>query len=795
MPKKKRNKKIGILILLLVVGVLIGVGVKFYFDKKESDNNSNFKYLVVDSEQNYYLKKVKNNFSIEVKPEKDFSYEVVDSDGEIVKTKLEKKDKNKIIKPKNKYKEGEVYTLTIENGSFVNQELKDTKTITFKVEREESLKFKLKDNVNYLVDKKATVKDNVLTTKEDYEVDDIIIVDNKAAYKIVKNNYDNTYDLEIPNIDELYDDIDIYQEEPVDLSDFKASDDFKDYLTMVVKDSKWYHKLVKEVKAAPEIGLEFDTSKAKKGILGVSLKFTIPAGDESNFITILENHDLTFEVNFSIEVTSNLDWTWGAIDAAVNVKVTDGYNFNIDYVDAKLEDITTVQDIENFINTFNVEDLDFDQDEVTKLLGRTTVPIGTTGFYFNIDLGIIFDYNMAVDAGYKVKNETNITFGFSYDKDEGFNPYGSSATKNVENHAYLSGEASVKIGMDMAMGISFLNIVEAAVGVDVGAYGDGSLEVIATAVPDGTLDYNSSLTVSAEIGLFMDANIRFTALDFKKDFDLIQLKDPFFKFNYPEEDESDDKDKDKEDKPVSGKKEEVSLSDTKIKKYYDIFFDEMGQYMTTYVTAKSVKYEDLSTNVKFEMVIKSIPESEYKPYGEYEYRITKEVFDKYYKKAFGPKATYDEAVLNDKLSIMIISSKDTLPSLITHYSPYYTYDSKLKSFIYHGGGVGDACLGPGDCLFNNSKLVEAYKEGDYLYIVSKVIAITEVYTLTADGYDIKLDQAKVYKDVNREKLITDKADINTGNYKEYLDQGSTVTLVLKKQSDSEDYYFVESIVE
>jgi len=784
----KKNKKILITIALILV--LISGTIFILRDKIFKSEDTNYKYLVFDNDDKAYLKNVEANFAIEVEPDGDFSYEIVDSNGEEVDTILKKKKDYSIIKPKSKYEEGEEYTLTITNGVFKKEELKSKKTITFKVKRKEVAEFTYNANVSNIKNENISVSNDTLKTTNKYQVDDIIIIDNKEAYKIVGVNRDNTYKVEIPSIEEIFKDLDIYEEGPLDLSNIEIDDDLEKYLVAVVKESHWYDNLVETVNATPEISYELDKSNLKNGVLEAKLNVTIPAGDDANFIEALKKHDLTFALAFKFEVTHYLDGTLiRGIDFAINLHEEDSISFNIDYVDASLANLDSKsrEELDKLLNIFSTADLDVDKGEFAKILGTADIPLGTSGFFFSVNLKAVMDYNFKVDAGYNIKNAADITFGFSWKPLKGFSSYGNSSRRSLENHAYLGGSGNITLGLNLDAGISFLNIVSASLNGEAGGYAKG--EFMIKAVGTTNTQDKSEFKASGEAGWYFKVGLKLEAVGLEKTYNLYDKKEPIYSFDFDA-----NKNNTENDSPVSG--EAASISDEKIKRLYSTFSDDTGEYYTTYISKKSTKVSDLSDKEKLEMTFRSIPDNEYKKLGKYEgdwddMYVPKTIVDKYYQKAFNNNEY-------KPVDFGVISSKEYTSKYLTRSACGIKYNSSTKNFEVWGAGVG-GFVGVGENNIRFAKLVDAYYEGEYLYLIEHQVLATEVWVEGSNG-EPTLDHVDFYKDLDKKvpasKNVKFKWDY-TNTYKEYqnyIDKGGTVKIVLKNDGNG-NYYFVESIIE
>ena len=160
------------------------------------------------------------------KKQDNFSYKIYDQDKKEVWVNTTEEDNILTIKyPDEFYAYGETYYLEIENGKFLDNKYKDFNKIIFSIARPTKQSFTLNDNVINVNIKDITIDGNIIKTNNEYKDDDIILVyDNeeiKKAYKLVKKKDNNQYEYEIPNMKEIFKDIDYYGKEKISLANFQ----------------------------------------------------------------------------------------------------------------------------------------------------------------------------------------------------------------------------------------------------------------------------------------------------------------------------------------------------------------------------------------------------------------------------------------------------------------------------------------------------------------------------------------------------------------------------------------------
>lgn len=507
--KKKISKKqiiifsiIGVLLLSIIAGIII------YFKVKESDplNVKNpYDYLVFDEENNAFFNKVSEAFEVKVIPKDKFSYKVVDSEGKEVDTVIEKKSKYSVIKPKEKYKQGEVYTLTIEEGTFENEDLKDVSKIEFKVVRKQVEKVIYNKNVKEVKSKEVKVTDNVIETKNKYQVGDIVLIDNKEVYKVTSINNDGTYQVSVPELKEVYKELDIYIDEQIKITEIIPAEEIEEYVAYNVSQSKWYQSIIKTVNAAPKIKVDLDTTGGKAK---AKVEVEIPAGESGLSIPVIKKHNLKFKLELEIEVWAHTEINLVHHDVQITLKMKDTTGFEINFKEAKFDELTkkTIKDATRVLESAKLlNTLTTDNGDVVAPLGGTLLPIGTTGLFLEMDFGLLLDYKMAVDAGYENTNERTTTFGYKWNAPFDLTLIGKVNSNNKKGKTYIGGKAEFKLGAELNAGLNLLNLAEVKFVGNSGAYGEAELKI-------GVGELNNEpfyeMNSKGAIGLFLDGKIK-----------------------------------------------------------------------------------------------------------------------------------------------------------------------------------------------------------------------------------------------------------------------------------------------
>ncbi len=237
---------------------------------------------------------------------------------------------------------------------------------------------------------------------------------------------------------------------------------------------------------------------------------------------------------------------------------------------------------------------------------------------------------------------------------------------------------------------------------------------------------------------------------------------------------------------------ELSLTDVKVLKNYDLYKDNQGEFYTRILSEKSIKLEELKSEDIFKIAARKITEEDLTFYTydgkkvdamnkAYYYHIPVTKIEQYFKEVTGNKIEFNAKDFDNGYFMV---QNETSP--LQGQGVYVELDEKNKVYKMSAPGIGGSC-GFDDCYIRDTKLVSAKEKGDKLYLTERQIIIKKKYT------NMEYDGAEVYAYVGANKLIEkDIKDINY-NFDVFFDKGAEITIVLKKDKN-DNYYFVESIV-
>lgn len=509
-PKEKQSKvnldkKKKLLILISAIVLVAIIGITIFFALRNDDE-----YTLADVEPTistledgtYYIFGSPNNQSFEVETKEDFTYKVVDEENNEVKVSTTKKDNKVVINaPEKLYEDGKTYTLTITNGTFTEEDLKEASVVSFSIVRKSKQTSELNKDVKAVSSEtnKVSETDNkiILTSDEEYKTGDIILIDNKKAYK-VESAENGTYQLTIPAISEVFDEIDYYGSAYLNLSEFEENEEIEEYLIAYAEETLM-KKLIPTVNAASKVSVDCDWSDKRDAFVAMIHIETNP-GDKVFKKSFLEHHKLSFDYEVELKVKLDYDIDDDYIDVNFTLQITNTPSFTLETQSETLDKIKDgLKAYTAGENALALLKSDYKAVETdTKKLKQTvgTVPIPTPFWFFTaeLDFGLIMEFDVKANMNATLTNTNKITIGVNSEK----GVYGKTKyTNRIDASAF--GEASMRLGSQMDLEASLLGMAEVSGGLKGGIYGTATLD-IKSEVSDEKLSANLLATTKA--GLF-----------------------------------------------------------------------------------------------------------------------------------------------------------------------------------------------------------------------------------------------------------------------------------------------------
>lgn len=481
--ERKLTKKQKIIIsitifVVIIIGIIVGVIVS---NSKETGSGvmhrltNDFEPIISKNEDgSYRIFGADRNQKFEVEAEENFEYKITDEEGkEVSTTTVKNENKVTINAPKDLYDEGKDYKLVIKNGTFVDNELKEVKEVTFSIKRNASNSYRLKDDIKEVNENDIKVSDNLLTSSTEYKKDDIIVVkdnDNiKAYYKVEEPKEGNTYQVSVPDLNEVYDEFDFYGVETVDLSNFETDENLKEYIAYEVKKSVLDY-LVEEVDAKIKIEIKDPFFNVKTGKLELTIKISSEAGDRVFGNKFLDNHDMSMELKASIRLDAYNDIKLGiktSFDTGIKICVELSPKVTLEHRDEEIrkfrKDIkeTLKQDTSKWNTSWlnnKYKDLKEDHLEYKPELGKLAVPTGAPGVYASLTTGLLFKFDLKASLEANIATYIEVGFGVrmnSGKKDGIYAIYKSSGNMTGS----FAGEVKTELGLKTSAGVEVANVI------------------------------------------------------------------------------------------------------------------------------------------------------------------------------------------------------------------------------------------------------------------------------------------------------------------------------------------------
>ena len=516
--KSLKNKKIiipVIAIILLIVGISIYNSINkrddFIVGKTLNITNPT-DYLVQYDNGDYYLMKANTDIKFSVESEeKEIKYTITDEDNQEVDTKVNKKKKHFEIAADKDYEAGKTYKLTLENASFTEEKLKDIKTLYFTIVRPNANTQVLNDDV-IKVDKNTITSvekdDNYyqFISNKEFRENDILYYQNEnetIAFKVnsvTKENDSYVIQTTSPTLEEVFKELDIYGEFNLRLDDFITNEELKDYIKVAIEKDGLLDNIVPKVDAAEVFNVK--VTNQRDGGFKVKVSLILEHGQKSS-LKSLEKHDLKLNIEFLVKLKAHSDIGFFHQDIGANLEIEMGTEFKIeshddDFLSLKKE----LEEGEELTVSFS--GLSLDEDEETKPLIQTFIPLPVPGFNVNCKVSLLKEVKIALEAALKAKSNMNIGFGYN---NQGF--YRQFDLQAKENNYSILGKGEAKLGFETNVNLNFIGILEAGINLPIGVYGEGE---ISAAGSNKKQEYQGKFEFGAFVGADLYAEFKILKL-------------------------------------------------------------------------------------------------------------------------------------------------------------------------------------------------------------------------------------------------------------------------------------------
>ena len=466
--KKRTPKKRKIFIIIPLIIIILSVVVLLIKllknDEPESKENliySEFEPLISKiDEDTYYIFGAKKDTSFKVNKKDNFTYQILDENNNNIMTELVNNDEDSIIKaPDELYTPGKTYTIKINNGTFSSDELKEAKKIIFNVARPAANNYALKEGTIAIDDIK--IENDKLTTKETLKENDIVASKNDKkiinCYKITKVNADGTYSFINPKLDEVFDIIDYYGMEKINLSAFATNDELSAYLVNTVGNNLTKY-FANTVYAKENIEINKPTWNKKNNELRLSIIIEAPENTKL-FDRNIKDHKTNIELYMSISANLYKDVSLDNYNYAIALNYTLNNKVNFENIDKRIIELDesirkdkTDYDAKWLISDY--EKIDNDIIDINKSLGNNIIYTEVPGLNLSFDLGFIINSDIKTILDGNMSGKIKTTMGI----DSQENIYGSYMS-TMQGNSTMIGENNVNLGYNSKVALSFLDAV------------------------------------------------------------------------------------------------------------------------------------------------------------------------------------------------------------------------------------------------------------------------------------------------------------------------------------------------
>ena len=471
--KRMNKKRLGVVIIIVLLLLLIGtIGAYYLINGKQEP----VEHLVYDefemiggkiNDSTYFLLGASDDVSFDVVKEKDFTYEVTDRDGKKIDNQVIDGETIKIKAPADLYKEGMTYHLKLTNGKFKDNKYKGIKEIIFKIGRPAKQIISIKENLPKIDIKDIEITNDTIKLAGDYKENDIILVYDKdilnGSYKLGKKGTENKYSYTIPENNLIFDDIDYYGKERINLSEYANNKDFNLFL----------NSLVHTVYAKEDVTVNKPVWNKKDGTLEIGI--TIYTSNKKEFLT---NHDakveLTLVLSIDLYKDIKLDETNYALAINYDIKVKNNLNYSNDSFNNFYEAIKFKDNVENYDTKWLEESypkLENDKKWVSKNFGTISVKTEIPGLYLDIDTGILMDVNSKAFLNSSLNGKNSLIIGVNNKEIYSYYEFDNKSDIN-----YV-GDTNNKIAGIIDTRLHFINTFELDAKVTSGLYTNGKTEL------------------------------------------------------------------------------------------------------------------------------------------------------------------------------------------------------------------------------------------------------------------------------------------------------------------------------
>lgn len=515
-PFGGKGTKIAIIAVAAIVALSVIVGGAFALTSLKDDMD----VKVIDEAAGEYMlvnAPTKIKFDVELTDGSVDDIVVEDIYGGTVKSRIEGDANTAVIKaPEGGYEKGEIYTIDLKDiGTFRNKEFDGAKKVTFVIEKKNTTSVEFKDDVIELKDEEAKLDNDQIILEGDYSEGDIVVADTdgdgiQEAYKLSAASSDGdetTASYEIATADEVYEELDIFYYDKVDLSNAEINEEV---VTAMVEESGIIETFTDEVYAAEKVitEVEFDYEEEFK------ITLTDPDNEDRQLILTFTLEDAAlFKCTTKVALFDNTITIGSEIELTIKGEADGETEKNIR------------EAIEKYIaKKGKMDKSSFDEDFIT-----VPIPIaGVAGLEFGFGTKAFFAASAEFNA--KAGAEVSLNQGIIFDiKKLKVKDTYADITGDINAEMMVKGQLEAFAGLTMEGGGTVMSLIDLKLQVEGGPYLEGQGCFIVKDMPE---DLNTDGYYKIDIGLRVAANAVIDYVIDQEELELAELKKPVLQYSH-----------------------------------------------------------------------------------------------------------------------------------------------------------------------------------------------------------------------------------------------------------------------
>ncbi len=532
MEKKwQDSKKLGFGVLLVLLIIFVALFLLKGSKPSEEIFEKDFDNVYILEDDHYYLKRLNKDKKFEIESTSP-SFQVEDEDGNRLDLEIISKKDNKyeILPPQKGYEEGKEYFLILDEGTrFTDENYQDARTLTIKIDRDQVEEYAFKDLVIETDREIEVLSQEKIKTDLDLKEGEILIGTPKNvepfAYKIESVLPQDEYEVSLPALDEIYEEIDLYGEYKLRFSK-QESDNIKMSLENSLRESDWFKSFRVNAESYGltsflDVSLE-NVDEALRGSIVITLDSDKPSAMGE---AMLKNEDLKdfFDKNrvqivhkFEMEFTYFLDVkNLGDMDMSLNFNLVSDNELTFEpkdilSLDKKEDDLAEWAKVKAFVQEVfddneNKESFQFIYEAINYKQYLTVLP----GLYFEFRMGPGLSMEGDIKLNFREAHSQQLNQGLRF-KDYQFTRYYHEKEKARERKISLNGEAYFGGGLFTESNLVFIDkgIAYFSLGADAGfdSYLKSKQEIDFEALEKSKAEVFVDLGVFANFGFSAEVN-------------------------------------------------------------------------------------------------------------------------------------------------------------------------------------------------------------------------------------------------------------------------------------------------